>query len=363
MPDFSTLKIAFIAGVLSQGGAERQLYYIMKSLQENGADVRLICLTKGDFWERKIRGLGVPIAWVGGVRFKPLKLARIIAFLRKDPPSVLQSQHFYTNLYAVAAARALSLQEIGALRNDAISEVRANGSLYGALSLKAPRVLAANSQSGIRNAINLGIPPSRLRFLPNVVDCDVFRPAPRGEKKTIKLLTAGRLVKQKRFDRFLRTFARIRQESDTEVTGVILGEGPLRQSLEQQARELQLLPNHIDFQDPVSDINDFYGQSNIFVLTSDWEGTPNVVLEAMASGLPVVASRVGGIPDLIQPGKTGFLVNPGDDNSLVSLLLELVDNPNLRFEIGRSGREHVRGNYSLDRLPHFLERLYRSALS
>src|SRR5882762_5849080 len=175
MHKLANLKVCFIAGTLGQGGAERQLYYILRALHQSGASARLLCLTRGEFWEQKIRELGLSVTWVGQRGSKLLRLSRIVAALREQRPDVLQSQHFYTNLYAVAAARALGLREVGAIRCDGTSEVRDHGVVGGYLSLRAPRVMAVNSRAAIQNAIALGAVAERLCLLPNVVDTDHFK--------------------------------------------------------------------------------------------------------------------------------------------------------------------------------------------
>ena len=221
MGDLSRLKVCFVAGTLGQGGAERQLFYILRCLRENGAAVRLLSLTSGEYWENKIRELGVPVVWVGDKPSRLARLKRIIEELRQDLPGVVQSAHFYTNLYAIVAARRLGLRDVGAIRNDAISEVRANGRILGGLSLRLPRLLAPNSRVGLRNALELGASSSRCHFLPNVVDTDRFRPVMREHRGFVTLLAVGRLVEQKRLDRFLRILAKVRSESAVPVRGLI----------------------------------------------------------------------------------------------------------------------------------------------
>jgi glycosyltransferase involved in cell wall biosynthesis len=356
------LDICFLAGTLGQGGAERQLFYILKSLRESGARVRLLCLTRGEYWEHKIRALGVPITWIGQRGARALRLSRIIQTLRQQPSQIVQSQHFYTNLYAATAARVLGLREIGAMRNDAVSEVRANGALLGRLSLRTPRVMAANSQQAIGNAIRMGVSASRLHFLPNVVDTELFKPAPRAASEVVRLITVGRLTEQKRMDRFFSILASLRQKTGKEIKATVVGDGPLRQELEQQAARLGLLPDAIEFRGKVADTSTVYREADIMVLTSDYEGTPNVLLEAMACGLPVVATRVGGVPEIVRQDETGKLVAAGDENAMTEALLMLTNNPSRRRELGARARQFVLNNHSPVILPQRLASLYEAIL-
>ncbi|MFM8395386.1 MAG: glycosyltransferase, partial [Acidobacteriota bacterium] len=129
-------KIAFIAGTLGQGGAEKQLYHLLRALRDGGASLHLLCLTQGEFWEGPIRELGIPISWVGQSRSRLARLRHILAVLRGIAPQLVQSQHFYTNLYAALAGRLLRIPSVGAIRNDLFSELRHGGRLLGPLCLR-----------------------------------------------------------------------------------------------------------------------------------------------------------------------------------------------------------------------------------
>src|SRR5688572_12394899 len=122
MPSLSSLKLCFLAGTLGNGGAERQLYYILQALCQKGANPRLLSLDQGGFWEPRIKDLGVHVTHVGAGSYWQ-RLPRILKELWKDRPDIVQSQHFYTNAYVGVAARILQLSGIGAMRNDGTSEV------------------------------------------------------------------------------------------------------------------------------------------------------------------------------------------------------------------------------------------------
>src|SRR5438105_14816804 len=94
-----------------------------KALVDQGAHPRVLTLTRGEFWEAPLRSAGVPTEWVGQHQSRLVRLRAIIAAARSDRPDVIQSQHFYTNLYAVGAARALRVREVGAIRCDGRWEV------------------------------------------------------------------------------------------------------------------------------------------------------------------------------------------------------------------------------------------------
>lgn len=366
MRNLSNLKVCFLAGTLGQGGAERQFFHILQSLCQAGVSTRLLTLTQGEFWEQPIKSLGVPITWVGDSPSRIRRLFRVLGEARNDLPDVLQSQHFYTNACACLVARMLRVSGIGAMRNNGRSEVIASGPILGRLNLRMPDTLAANSRSAIEYALAHGVPASRLHLLPNVVDTDWFKPLTSISNGPPTLIAVGRLVKQKRMDRFISLVSRLRTECGLDARGLIVGSGreheDLQPQLEEQAEQLGLLPDILQFRGAVSDMRPVYHEAAVCVLTSDFEGTPNVLLEAMASGLPVVATRVGGVPGIVRHGQTGFLHEPDDLEGMTASLAELVRNPVLRMEMGARARTHVEENHSLERLPVYLNGLYQLAV-
>ena len=367
MRELSGIKICFLAGTLEHGGAERQLFYWLRALCDCGAAPRVLCLDRGEFWETPIKNLGVPVTWVGEHASRLKRLIRIIRDLRKDPPDVFQSQHFFANAYVSLAASLLGASAIGAMRSDGLTDVLESGRAGGWLNLHLPGMLAANSRRAIRYATSRGIAPSRLYFLPNVVDTEHFKPAESNAQDPLTLLTVGRLVKEKRLDRFLSILARLRIDFHLDVRGLIVGpareDEDLRVQLEHQAKKLRLFPDGVQFQGAVSDMAPLYQQAAVCVLTSDNEGTPNVLLEAMSSGVPVVATRVGGVPEIIRHQQTGFVCDRDDQDGFVAALLQLARNPQLRAEMGCRARAWVEENHSLHRLPARLSELYRLACS
>src|SRR5205823_15003405 len=136
---------------------------------------------------------------------------------------VLQGQHFFTNAYVGLAAWLSRLSGIGAMRNNGRSEVSESGPLGGWLNLHFPRTIAANSQIAMQYAIAQGVPASRLYFLPNVVDTDWFKPSSSSQNGPLTLIAVGRLVKQKRLDRFISMLSRLRTQFQLQERGLSVG--------------------------------------------------------------------------------------------------------------------------------------------
>jgi glycosyltransferase involved in cell wall biosynthesis len=366
MLSLSKLKICYLAGSLGQGGAERQLFYAIQALRRGGATVRVLSLDSGGFWEAPIKQLGVAVTCVGQNRSRLNRVCRIVKALRKEPADVLQSQHFFANAYASLSTFFLNCKAIGALRSDGRFDLSQCGKLGGRINLHLPRVIAANSHSSIEYAVNHRVPRSRLFFLPNAIDTDQFKPIAKPPHGPITLLTVGRLTAEKRLDRFISLVHQLRAHHGVDVRGWIVGSTragqDLRPALERQAAALGLRSDTLRFLGSISDMRSLYHEATIFVLTSENEGTPNVLLEAMATGLPVVATSVGGVPEIVQHARTGFLVAENRLDELPRAILELVRNPDLAARIGARARAYVEETHSVHKMPTHLAALYDLAL-
>jgi glycosyltransferase involved in cell wall biosynthesis len=360
--DPRTLKVCFLAGTLGIGGAERQLIYMLRSLKMIGVSTRVLCLTKGEPFESAIEALGVSIEWIGKSPLRPIRLNQLVRALRQQHTDILQSVHFYTNLYVAVASRIMGIPELGAIRNDLLSELKGNG-LWGRRQLQFPRHLIANSKLARDRAIALGLSADRVDFVRNAVDTTWLQPNGRFAKaKRINILFVGRLVEEKRPDLFLKVAAKaIHRCPGQSIKITIAGDGPMRAYLESLAVEL-LLGEQIEFVGDKADMACVYRQADLLVVTSRYEGTPNVLLEAMASSLPVIATRVGGIPELLVNDR-GILTEPDDEDGVLTAIIALVNDSNLRRELGRRGREYVTQVHSIRGLGEQLVRIYQKIVS
>lgn len=351
------MKICFIAGTLGLGGAERQLYYMIKTLTEHHVPCQVLCLTRGEIYEERIRALGVPVIWVGQSSNRAFRLWRIMTEVRKLRPDIVQSAHSYTSLYATIAAKACRRIDIAAIRNQGLEEYTDHG-ILGKISLRLCSNIVGNSKSAL-NSIKTKYKSKSTYILENVVDCAAFHPRDiLSKNKQPRLISIGRLVAQKRHDLFLKTVALVR-DSVPKASGTIVGSGPLLNDLTNLAHLLNL-QDCVRFAGSTDSVVDYYHNTDILVLTSDYEGTPNVVLEAMACGLPVITTRVGGISDLVIDGKTGFIVDCGDVETLAQRVIQLAEDIELRKRMGQAAREEIVRYYSLDTLYEKLVAIYQS---
>ncbi len=171
----------------------------------------------------------------------------------------------------------------------------------------------------------------------------------------------GRMTAVKRTDDVLVAFKQLR-DGGVDACLCMVGDGPDRVQLERRAHELGIVKDTL-FLGYQEEVAPFYAAFDALVLPSSNEGTPVSAIEALAAGRPVVATRVGGVPDVVQEGEDGFLVEPGATDELADRLARLAHDPELRERMGRAGRERVLPRYAVERLVDDVDRLYRSLLS
>lgn len=354
-------RVAFVAGTLGQGGAEKQLVYMVRALLRAGFETRVYCLTRGEHHEGALKELGVEPIWFGQRHHPMQRLIQLIKLLRQQPPDILQSAHFYTNLYVGLACRMLRLTGIGSLRNDTYYEIKNNGR-WGPWLLRLPPVLIANSEAARRNAVASGRKETDISVLPNVIDLDQFdrqaeEPASEDFHSLPVVAATGRLVPAKRFDLFLEALAEAKRQGAA-LRGLIIGDGPERARLEAHAQRLGLEAEAARFAGRRDDVPALLRRSRIFCLSSDHEGFPNVILEAMAARLPVISRPAGDAAEIVRHGTTGYVVAGADPVPMAEWIVKLLREPEEGRALGAAGRRRVEEHYSAEVLAQRMITIY-----
>ncbi|HEY1252021.1 MAG TPA: glycosyltransferase family 4 protein [Thermoanaerobaculia bacterium] len=355
LPD---LRVAIVAGSLRRGGAEKQLWHLASGLRGAGVQVGVYSLTRGEYYESRLAEEGIPTTWIGRSGFPPARLIALARALRDFRPQIVQASHAFANLYAAAAAKVCGAVSVGALRGSLRRCVESNGA-WARPIIRRPTALVANSRraadevarSGLRDASLVFVLENAIAIPPNVAS---VRPA----GSPLRAVLLGSLTRVKRADLFLEALAQARR-AGAPLSGLVVGDGPERGPLEALARARGLLPDGVRFLGERSDVAEILSQADLLALTSDDEGLPNAVLEGMAAGLPVVATPAGDTPELVQDGRTGWLVPFGDAPALAARLVELCASPEVRASLGRAGRELVAARHGTDRMTGRALEIYR----
>lgn len=351
-----SIRIAYLIEQIATGGSERQLVELLRRLDRNRFQPRVVTGTGSGFVLEDMRQLEVPIVFIRGqLGGGKLATIRAVEEVRRFRPHILHSYNFADNTWAqVSGALVRTPIVITGIRGKPTDLGPLQTVAYKALR-RFQRQIVSNSQADRDSLIAEGIPANRISVVYNGIDLQRFPYPPDRESVGGSLsLSPGRPVvgmvgsfrAVKGWDVFLRAVQQV--ASSHPVTVLCVGDGALRPQMEDLAKELGIV-----------DVTQFLGERpdaatiisglDVLVSASRSEGLSNVILEAMANGVPVVATRVGGSPELVDEGETGFLVSPDDPTGMASMIMRLLDNRLLRTEMGEQARRQVETRFASER--------------
>jgi glycosyltransferase involved in cell wall biosynthesis len=344
------------------GGTERQMTELIRRLDRGRFDVRVACFHREGAWLPRVEEAAPVTAFPIRGFARPATVTQAAAFVRwcrRHRIQIVQSCDLYANVFALPAAALAGVPlRVGSRRE--LNPDKTGGQI--ALQRQAYRcahAVVANSSAGKAQLEREGVPADRIHVIPNGVTVERFTPVP-GVRPVRTILTVANLRKEKAHDVLLHAAARL-APSHPDLSFVVAGDGPRAAELHALADRLQLA-GRVRFLGHVEDVPSLLGRANAFVLPSISEAFPNAAIEAMAAGLPVVASAVGGVLDLIDHGRTGVLVPPSDAAALAGAIASLVADPARAARIGAAARDEVAQRYSFDRMVRAFEDLYLTHL-
>jgi glycosyltransferase involved in cell wall biosynthesis len=306
-----TCRVLYLVGQLCPGGLERQLCYLLQAMDRKCYQPAVVLWNAraNNVYAPQIRALGVALHSFPPGLSGASKLREFRRLVRALQPEVVHSYSFYTNFAAHWATSGTRAVALGSIRNDFIYERKTTGPWLGRLSACWPRHQIANSFLAlevVRHSRSLFV-PERVYLIRNGLDFELFRSVPCTSGRQVRVVGVGALEPYKRWDRLLVAALELKQRG-LDCLVQIAGDGPLRGSLQQRAQVLGLA-NHVEFIGYTEEIPRLLSDATFLVHTSDHEGCPNVVMEAMACGRAVVATDAGDVPHLVEDGKTGFVVH------------------------------------------------------
>jgi sugar transferase (PEP-CTERM/EpsH1 system associated) len=292
-------------------------------------------------------------------------VAQLYRLLRRERPDVLHTHRWATLGEGLLAARLAGVPIVVHGEHGTLETRDRNRLVQRWLWNRVDRVLSVSSRLGERMSDEVGFPLERIHVIRNGVDLQRYHPRRRAEARAMfgfsegQLIigTVGRLVPVKDQATLLRALACLRQQG-LRFSGVIAGGGRLRDELMALARTLGLSDVH--FLGNRDDVERVLAAYDIFVLSSESEGLSNTIQEAMSTALPVVATHVGGADELVEDGRTGFLVPPRDAEALAARIRAIAEDAPLRLEMGAGGRRRAEAHFGIDRMIRDYERLYLS---
>ncbi len=344
------------------GGAQTALLNLIRCTDRERFEPEVACMHgRGVFWE-DFAALGVPVHSLSPAKWLPLyvwRLARLLAARRFD---IVHCHLFGANWIAKPVAALLSVR-VRINHDQCNDRLRHDSRLARWLDTVTNRIsthVCAVSKSTRDFLVEReAMPESRVSVVYNGVDVERFTPAKPDEHKTTGaplVAGVGRLVAQKDFTLFLEVAAELVRRNAS-VRFVIAGTGPEETELKARAAALGIA-ERVRFAGHVADPREIYAAADVLLLTSRYEGTPLTVLEAMASGVPVVASKLDGLDEILVDGEDSFLVSPGARVQFADRVAELLASAELRARFAAAARAKVTASFSAKTMAAQVEAIY-----
>jgi glycosyltransferase involved in cell wall biosynthesis len=361
---------------LAVGGAERLVVHLVAHLSRERFAPVCICLESplGTHYEARVRASGAPLYFLGkGARASGSVLRQLSVLFRQYRPAVVHTHIIGLN-YAyplmlryrtparVHTVHSLAQREVG-VRVGAWVRMLAFRYRFGGV---VPVAVADEVRASIQQLYGYPDPP----LIPNGIPTDEYAPdhdrraqwrqAHGIEPHATVLVHVGRFAPPKNHALLVEAFAQVR--ANTPLYLLLVGSGELEGAVREQVAQLGL-EGRVRFLGVRADVAEILNASDVFVLSSRWEGNPMSVMEAMASGLPVVSTAVGGVPELVRDGETGLLVPSEDAGALARAIQALVDDSARRQAMGAAARQHAVASFDIRHTVRGYEQLYEALLS
>jgi glycosyltransferase involved in cell wall biosynthesis len=367
----SRRRLAYVIDELEVGGTQRQVVEMSSGLMGRGWQVDVVVLTPILAMASEFQAVGVPVHLVPKQRMVDLPLILALRrFFRRRGVGVVHAFSATAEFFGGVAARLSGCRFVASVRNfdEPLPALQA---VSKRLACRLADVVVANSAAGGRRAVAAGVAPTgKLRVVPNGVrlavpsaphDRQAVRRSLGCAEDTCLILSVGRLVRAKGYDVTV-DVARQVVAVQPRARFVIVGEGPLRSVLARRIGDAGLTESVVLLGER-TDVPSLLAAADVYLNTSVSEGMSNSVMEAMAAGLPVLASAVGGTPELIASGETGILFEPGDCLAAAEMLGQLIEGAALRRAVGARARAFVEGRLTTAAMLGKLESLYEALLT
>jgi glycosyltransferase involved in cell wall biosynthesis len=362
-------RILQIIPTLDRSGAEKQMCLLARGLPAEQFDVHVCALTRGGPLLDDLHRAGVPTHLIGKRwRIDPRAFADLRRHVARLRPDLVHTWLFAANAYGRAAAVACGVRHL-------VAGERCVDPWKGFVELSIDRCLARRTDRIVANSpavrdfyVGHRLPADKIVVIPNGVGPAAPSPIGRGELLAELGLPAdcrlvgliGRLWLQKRVKDAIWSADLLKVIRD-DVHLLIIGDGPHRQRLE-KFRDQCEIRDKVHFLGHRGDVSRILPHLDVLWSTSGYEGQSNSIMEAMAAGIPVVATDIPGTRDLVVPGETGFLVPTGDRAMFTRYTNKLLDDGDLARRLGEAGRQRMQGEFSIEKMVERYAALYREVL-
>lgn len=358
---------------LSTGGAENALLRLLTAIDRDLYKPTVVCFNNGNsIIAKEINKLNIPVIDLGMTHKGRIDaFLRLSRFLHDTQPVILHTWLFHANFTGRLVGRLNKVPiiitsrrniNIGGSRRELLMRWTSgmdNKIIAVCKAVRKAEIESSNVPSDKVVTIYNGLDPSPFTSLSDESALEI-RNSFGIPDDSLLLGAIGRLHPAKGFNDLITAMTLLKTETNS-IQLLIVGEGELLNQLKLQVHNNNL-SGTIKFTGLRNDIPEILSALDVLVSPSLWEGLPNVVLEAMAAGKPVVATSVGGTPEAVVDGETGLLVPPRNPEALATAILRLLGNSELRTRMGHAGRERVLNHFTIQRMVKRTEQLYQELM-
>lgn len=367
------IKVVHLQKIAGISGSEKHVLQLVASLDRAVFDPLAVVLeadaAAGQEYARRLHDARVGVATFG-IRsdVDPVLFAQLVRWFRRERPDIVHTHLIHADFHGIAAARLAGVPVIVSTKHndDRFRRRRAIVALERWLARRVNRTIAISEALRQFILVTTQQPPQSITTVRYGYDSALDEPGDarstaRNDGDRDAILAVGRLVEQKGHDVLIRAFKQVARTVEN-ARLVIVGEGEQRQRLEALIRDLDL-GDRVTLEGHSRNVRAFMQNAVVFVHPSRWEGFGLVLLEAMAAGLPIVATRVSAIPEVVEDAVTGLLVPSDDDDALAKAMIRVLEDRVLAERLGRAGRERLDREFSVTRMARAIERIYCDALA
>ena len=353
-------------------GTELMTYDLVQAMDKDRFDVHVaFLLNRGSLSERLERA-GIPVHCLRGNEGFVRPLRELIELVRSKHFDLVHLYGFKTSILGRAVFKALSrtTATVHGIRGQHVSQSVDTASLTTRAAIQVERLLSplidyyiSNSKGAVEFLTERGLPEPKFVRIPSGIDTAEWAQVAPSAKSVPVIACVARFHAQKRHADLIEALTLL-ASNDIAFRCVLAGDGPLLDNVKSQV-DRSGLKDRIEFRGKIEPtaIRELLAEADLFALSSQWEGLPRSVVEAMAVGLPVVGTDVNGTNELVIHGVTGLLVPPRDPTALAQSLTTLLLNAQMRREMGRRGRMRVEEEFDLRKTTRQLEEFYASIVS
>ncbi|EOU1468761.1 glycosyltransferase [Clostridium perfringens] len=333
-------KIVIIVPSLTIGGAESMVYQLASELRKKELSLTVICIAskKNTYYEKELEKNNVNIIYLNNNSKSDFKtLMKIYIILNKIRPNIIHT-HLHTCIYAIPWALTHRVKFFHTIHSEPKFEFSKRIRKIMKLMYKCNIIIPIAISDIIKEKMKLEykIPLNKIKTIYNPVDVDKFYLESKVSKDFIRFVSVGRLNENKNQKMLIEAFYEVQKEFPN-IKLTLIGDGILREKLEYQVKKNKI-DDKVEFYGNIDYVEKILNKSDIFVLTSIYEGLPISIIEAMACGLPIISTNVGGIKDIID--KNGILIN--DLRELINSMKKLILDESLRISMGNKSLDEAK---------------------